>query len=148
VLRTFSKMFGLAGLRIGIMLSNEKIITALSKVKLPYNLNILTLSALETILDDGRYINENIKLINNEKHLLEKTLKGIKEIEVTASAANFFLVRVRDSKWLFERLLSFGVLVRDVSSYPMLKNCLRISIGDKKQNKALINALNKIYNNN
>ena len=145
ILRTFSKVFGLAGLRIGIMISNEEIITELSKVKLPYNLNVFSLITLDTVFDNIKIIDENLNLILKEKFILENELKSFNDIKVIPSATNFFLVNVKDSKWFFEKLLESGILVRDVSSYPMLKNCLRISVGNKKENEALINALRKIY---
>ena len=84
-------------------------------------------------------------MILEGKNYLEEKLSLIKELSVTPSATNFFLIKVKNSKWLFEKLLKFGILIRDVSSYPMLDNCLRISIGTKKDNIALINALKKIY---
>ncbi len=145
VLRTFSKVFGLAGLRIGLMISNKEIIKELLKVKLPYNINIFTLITLDTILDNISIVNKNLKLILEEKKFLEENLAGFKEIFVTPSASNFFLIKVKNSKWLFEKLLKFGILVRDVSYYPMLDNCLRVSVGTKIENIALINALKKIY---
>ncbi len=145
VLRTFSKAFGLAGLRIGMLFSNKNIIKQLLKVKLPYNLNIFTLITLDTIFDNLSYVDFNIKLILEEKKKVGLELLKIEDLKVIPSAANFFLVKVKDSRWLFDRLLEFGILVRDVSYYPMLENCLRISIGNKKENEILIKALRKIY---
>lgn len=145
VLRTFSKVFGLAGLRIGIMISNEEIIRELSKVKLPYNLNILVTTALETLIENANYVDENIQMILDQKKFLEIELSKFKELKITPSDANFFLIKVNDSKWLMEKLLEHGILVRDVSSYPMLSNRLRISVGNKKENQALINSLNDIF---
>lgn len=145
VLRTFSKVFGLAGLRIGLMISNKELIKELLKVKLPYNINVFTLITLDAILDNINIVNNNLKLILEEKKYLEENLSNFKEISVTPSATNFFLIKVKNSKWLFEKLLKFGILVRDVSYYPMLDNCLRVSIGTKIENKALIDALKKIY---
>ncbi len=145
ILRTFSKAFGLAGIRMGMMITNKELITELSKVKLPYNLNIFNLITLDIILDNIKVINSNIKIILEEKKFLEDNLSSFKELLITPSAANFFLVKVKNSKWLFEKLVKFGILVRDVSSYPMLENHLRISVGSKKENISLINALKKIY---
>jgi histidinol-phosphate aminotransferase len=145
ILRTFSKVFGLAGLRIGIMIGNKNIISELSKVKLPYNLNIFNLTTLDIIFDNINIINNNLKMILDNKKYLKENLSIFKELSIIPSAANFFLVKVKNSKWLFEKLLKFGILVRDVAYYPMLDNCLRISVGDKSENLALINALKKIY---
>jgi histidinol-phosphate aminotransferase len=142
ILRTFSKVFGLAGLRIGLMISNKEIITELSKVKLPYNLNILTLTTLEIMMD---YPEFNTKRILDERKFLENEFKEIKELSVTPTSTNFFLVKVKNSYWLFKKLLKSGILVRDVSSYPMLKNHLRISVGSHDENIKLIKALKSIY---
>lgn len=145
ILRTLSKAFGLAGLRIGLMLSNKDLISELSKVKLPYNLNIFSLEILDTVFKNIKFVEDHVASILKEKERVGKELSKLSEIKVIPSYANFFLVCVKDSKWLFEKLLEKGILVRDVSSYPMLKNHLRISLGDKKTNDALINALKNIF---
>ena len=145
ILRTFSKAYGLAGLRIGMMIANEKLIAQLSKVKLPYNLNIFSLITLDVIFDNMKTINKHVEMILQEKKLLKKKLSDFKELTIIPSATNFFLIKVKNSKWLYEQLLKFGILVRDVSSYPMLDNCLRISVGSKNDNEVLIDSLRKIY---
>lgn len=145
VLRTFSKAFGLAGLRIGIMLSNKNLITELSKVKLPYNLNIFTLITLESIFNNMNFVNTNIQNINSEKIFLEKRLNDFSKLKVIPSSANFFLIKVDDSNYIFNELLKDGILVRDVTGYPMLDNCLRISVGDRKSNLALLKSLERIF---
>jgi len=144
VLRTFSKAFGLAGLRMGIMISNKKLITELAKVKLPYNLNILTLITLDEMFNNIDFVNENIKKILAERDYLGGELAGIKSIKVIPTSANFFLVRTEDSASVFNKLLERGIRVRDVSSYPMLENHLRISVGSRSENEALIRALKNI----
>jgi histidinol-phosphate aminotransferase len=145
ILRTFSKAFGLAGLRIGMMISNPEIIKQLSKVKLPYNLNIFPLAVLDEIFNDPSYVDKNVEIILKEREYLYNELTKFKELKVIPSSANFFLVKVSDSKWLFDRLFENDILVRDVSKYPMLDNCLRISVGNKKANRVLVRALHKIY---
>jgi histidinol-phosphate aminotransferase len=145
ILRTFSKAFGLAGLRIGMMFGHRDLILQMSKVKLPYNLNIFTLIALDEIFNDISYIDEHIRIILSEREYVEKNLKSFSDIEIIPTMTNFFLVRVKDSKWLFNELLKYGVLVRDVSSYPMLKDCLRISVGSENDNKILADSLRQIY---
>lgn len=145
ILRTFSKAFGLAGLRIGMMISNREMITQLSKVKLPYNINIFSIITLDVIFDNIELIDKHVKMILKEKKYLEKQLTKFKKLLIIPSAANFFLIKVNNSQWLFEKLLESGILVRNVSAYPMLANHLRISVGSKKENEALIDALKKIY---
>ncbi len=145
VLRTYSKAFGLAGLRMGMMLSNPELIRQLSKVKLPYNINVFQLTALEAVFDDPSYVEKNVKVILRERDYLYAELLKFNELKVFPSSTNFFLVKTNDSKWLFDRLVENDVLVRDVSSYPMLNNCLRISVGSREANRVLVRALNKIF---
>jgi len=145
VLRTFSKAFGLAGLRMGIMVSNKNLISELAKVKLPYNLNILTLITLDEMFDNIDFVDENIKKILAERDYLGAELAKIKSIKVIPTSANFFLVKTEDSSSLFSTLLEQGIRVRDVSSYPMLENHLRISVGSRNENQALIRSLKNIF---
>ena len=145
ILRTFSKVFGLAGLRIGIMISNKVLISQFAKVKLPYNLNIFTLTTLEKIIDNIEIINNHLALIKEEKKYLKNKLIKFDKFKIIPSETNFFLVKVPNSKWLLNELLKYGILVRDVSNYPMLENHLRISVGKKEDNIKLIKALKKIF---
>lgn len=146
VLRTFSKAFGLAGLRIGVMISNKELILQLGKVKLPYNINIFTQITLNTILDNIDYLENNIQYIKEQREKLFSSLNKFSSIKVIPSATNFFCVKTEDSKFVFNELVNNGILVRDVSSYPMLSNCLRISIGKEEENNKLIESLSKIFN--
>jgi histidinol-phosphate aminotransferase len=146
VLRTFSKAFGLAGLRIGMMFSNKELISEFSKVKLPYNLNVFTMTTLMEIFDNPDYITENIKKILAERDFLESELSKISKIKVVPTSANFFLVKFADSDYVFNELVKQGILVRDYSNYPMLENHLRISVGNHNENIALVDALKNILN--
>lgn len=145
ILRTFSKAFGLAALRIGAMVANQTLIKELSKVKLPYNINIFTQETLSILLDKKDIIDHTVKEIIKYREFLFRELEKINSIKVFPSAANFFLIRVDDSKLLFNKLVKYGILVRDFSSYPMLKNCLRISVGNMRENRYLIKVLTEIY---
>ncbi len=145
ILRTFSKAFGLAGLRIGFMLSNVDLIRELAKVKLPYNLNIFTLLTISEIFDNIEIVLDNIKEILKEKKFLEEKLNEIKEIEVIPSQANFFLIRVNNAKSIFDKLVENGILIRDYSSSKFLENCLRISVGTREENIKVTETLKKIF---
>lgn len=145
VLRTFSKAFSLAALRIGILISNKQLIKELSKVKLPYNINIFTQITLDVLLDKQKVITENVNKIISYRESLYNELKKIEKIVVYPSSTNFFLIKVNDSSFLFNELLKYGILVRDFSNYPMLENCLRISVGNMEENRYLIECLKKIY---
>lgn len=139
VLRTFSKAFGLAGLRMGMMFANEKLIIELSKVKLPYNINIFSIITLDVVFDNTDVIEKNVNFIKDERNRIFNKLRNI--IDFIPSSTNFFLVKTKDSQEVFDFLLKDDILVRDVSSYPMLDNYLRINIGNKEENNKLINSL-------
>ncbi len=145
VLRTFSKAFGLAGLRIGVMISNKELISHLSKVKLPYNINIFTQLTLSIILNNIEHIEKNIKYIIEQREVMFKRLQNFSKLKIIPSSTNFFCVKTEDAKLLFNELLKHGILVRDVSNYPMLNNYLRISIGNEYENNKLIEALSNIF---
>ncbi len=143
ILRTFSKAYGLAGLRIGVMISNTTLIKEFSKVKLPYNLNIFTINTLSVILDNPEFIKTNIHKIMSEKTTMFNKLSKYNSISVYPSEANFFLIKTADSSKLFNYLKNNGVLIRDVSSYQKLKNHLRISVGSPDENTKLYSLLDK-----
>ncbi|HOV14576.1 MAG TPA: histidinol-phosphate transaminase [Spirochaetota bacterium] len=144
ILRTFSKAFGLAGLRIGFMISNVDLIKELSKVKLPYNLNIFTLITLSEMFDNISIVENNIREILKEKEFLYNELSKIKKIKIIPSQANFFLIVVENPDFIFKKLVEQGILVRDYSSYQMLEKCLRISVGNREENIKVTDALKKI----
>ncbi len=146
VLKTLSKAFGLASLRMGFMLGNEQLIAEFAKVKLPYNVNIFSLITLDEIFSDLSFLSKNIERIKNEREFLREGLQKFSKIKLYDTAANFFLIKVDDSYALFSYLIFSGILVRDISSYPMLKNHLRITVGNRYENETLLKALDKFYN--
>lgn len=144
ILRTFSKAFGLAGLRIGMMVSNPALIKELSKVKLPYNINVFTMITLNEIFDNTYIFEDNVTKILNEKLFLERELKAFKDLKVIPSKANFFLIKFKDENLVFNELLKDGILIRDYSKSPMLENYMRISVGNHEENLALLKSLHRI----
>ncbi|MBP5707108.1 MAG: histidinol-phosphate transaminase [Spirochaetales bacterium] len=144
ILRTFSKAFGLAGLRIGCMISNKNIITQLAKVKLPYNLNIFTLTTLEVVLDNIEFLQKNIDRIMAQKSVLVEGLTKHKELTVYPSDANFILFRTNKPKYIFDELVKRDVLIRTYSSGKYMEGCLRVSIGSPEENQKFLKALDEI----
>lgn len=144
ILRTFSKAFGLAGLRLGCMIGEKNIITQFSKVKLPYNLNILNLIALEEVLERPEFVARNVEVILKQKEFMESELKKIRQIQLFHSDANFFLFRVERSNFVFDELVKRGVLIRNYSSSVGLENCLRVSVGSENEVKIFIESLKDI----
>ncbi len=144
ITRTFSKAFAAAGLRIGYMIGAPEVTREINKIKLPYNINFFTEYAARTALKHRSELSKSLKVIVNERDALTGFLSSL-PVTVYLSEANFILIRTRRKKELFDALLSDGILVRDVSGYPMLENCLRISVGSPQENKALRNSMERFF---
>jgi histidinol-phosphate aminotransferase len=144
VLQTFSKVWGLAGIRLGIAFSDQKVIRILDKIKYPYNINGITqrlaIEALENIKNKENMRNKILK----QKDKLKKDLLQLEVIKkVYPSDANFFLVKFHNAKEVYQYLLKNGVIVRDRSQVIHCDNCLRITVGTCGENKKLIQLLKK-----
>ena len=146
LLRTFSKALAAAGLRAGYLLADPAIATEIAKAKLPYNVNFFTECAAAEILRNRELLAPQIECIRHERDRLHAALAALPGIRIFSSAANFLLFRVElpngDHRELFERLRAeHGVLVRDVSNYPMLERCLRVNAGTPAENDAFLTGL-------
>jgi len=144
IMDTFSKVFGLAGLRIGFIVSNSNNIDNLSKINLPYSVNSVAVIAANEALNDKRYIKDTVRRIEIEKIFLYTKLKKM-GIKVYPSKTNFLLARLDNlSDVVHKRLLSRGILVKNMNGYPMLNGFLRITIGTRRENMTLLKALGQI----
>ena len=143
VTRTFSKAHGLAGLRVGYSLSQPAVADLLNRVRQPFNVNIPALAAAEAALADHDYLARSRALNRAGMAQLGEALTGF-GFRVLPSLGNFLCVAVdRPGRELFDALLRQGVIVRPVDNYG-LENFLRISIGTEDENRALIEALQRI----
>jgi histidinol-phosphate aminotransferase len=144
LVRTLSKL-GLAGLRLGFLVASPAWIEQFDKVRPPYNINVLTLAATQFILSHNAVLETQAKQIMAERTLLFDALTDMADginIQPYPSAANFILVKVPDANQWFATLKSQGILVKNVSNLsPLLHNCLRLTVGNSAENKALIAAL-------
>lgn len=145
VLQTFSKAWGLAGLRMGMCFASEAIISILNKIKYPYNVNIrtqeLVLDALENAYRKDIWVDE----ILTQREKLVKALKGLRVVEkVFPTDSNFVLVRVNDAPAVYQYLQSNGIIVRDRSRTTLCYNCLRITVGTPEENDRLIEVLKEL----
>jgi len=131
ILRTFSKAFGLAGIRVGYLLVNEQILNILLKIKLPYNLNVLSAKIAEFMLENYDIIEKTIKYIVSERKRVYRALKRY----AYPSEANFLLINLNS----YEYLLNKGIAVRKLGG--KLKNMVRVTIGRKEENDEVIKAL-------
>jgi len=145
IIRTFSKAWGLAGVRCGYSVTNEFITNLLFKIKAPYNLNKLTSNAILESLNQIRQKNKFVKRLNIEKEKLILELKKIKQVQkIYPTDANFVTFRIRNATDVFNNLASVGVIIRDRSNQLNLKNCLRVTIGTPSENKKFIRKLKEI----
>lgn len=142
VLQTFSKAWGLAGLRCGMAFASEEIIGVLNKIKYPYNINIktqeLVLAALQRESQKDAWVRE----ILEQREIFARELSTLPVVEtVFPSDANFILARVTDAHGIYQYLMERMIIVRDRSKVVLCDNCLRITIGTPDENKKLLKAL-------
>lgn len=147
VLRTFSKAMALAGLRVGYLLTTPALAREISKALLPYNLSLFSQTAAEVAIEmyDSK-LKPLVKLILVERDRVYSELTGISGLEPVSSRANFIVVRSSvEPRRVFDALLQRGILIRDVSAYPMLQDYFRIGIGTPEENDQLLGALRNIF---
>ncbi|MEW4982863.1 MAG: histidinol-phosphate transaminase [Cycloclasticus sp.] len=145
ITRTFSKAYGLAGLRVGYALSHPDIANLLNRVRHPFNVNSLGLVAAEAALKDETYIEKSREL---NKQGLQLVADGFEQLglDYIPSVANFITVNVGDqSPEIYTRLLQEGVIVRPISAYKMPQH-LRVSVGLPTENKIFLDALGRVLN--
>ncbi len=143
ILQTFSKAMGAAGLRFGYALLAPSLARQLNKVKLPYSVNIFTLIAAEVFIDRWEDLKSWIDVLVSERRNVFAALSSIPGIRPYPSDANFLLFETlrKSASEVFSSLLSRGILIRDVSRYPMLQRALRVTVGTPAENEEFIAAL-------
>ena len=145
ITQTMSKAYGMAGIRLGMGFSNEKIINYLNKIKPPYNINVLTERKALEELNKIDEIEKNISIVLDQRNLLVSSLEKLDFVEkIYKSDANFLLVKVDNADLRYNQLLERGIVVRNRSNQPLCQNCLRITIGTKNENTSLIKTLNEL----
>lgn len=143
ILRTFSKFYGLAGLRLGYAISEAKIATLLKCSSLSFNVNSVALAAAEASLKDQAHINST-RLLNKKGYA--QLSKGLQKLglEILPSYANFICIDLKSPSWpIYQQLMIHGIFVRPLYDYG-LSHFLRVSIGTDTQNKSFLNVLEKI----
>jgi histidinol-phosphate aminotransferase len=146
ITKTLSKAFRGAGLRLGYMLGTPEIIKEINKIKLPYNINFFSEHVAIVALAHKKELEETLKLIQPQRQKLFDFLKILPLDKVYPSCANFICIRTEKKNSLFQFLKENGILIRDVSSYPMLENCLRISVGSVEENELVMQKLTQFFN--
>ncbi|MGA7440704.1 MAG: histidinol-phosphate transaminase [Candidatus Sulfotelmatobacter sp.] len=144
VARTFSKAYGLAGLRIGILAGDAGQMTMVRRVASPYNVNAVALAALPEALQDQEYVERYVAEVRSGRELLGHELKSL-GLHYWPSRANFLLVRIGPARTEFiQSLRARGILVRDRNSDPGCEGCVRLTVGSLEHTRTLIGALREV----
>jgi len=145
ILQTFSKAWGMAGIRLGMAFASAEIISILNKIKYPYNLNILTQQKALELLDQDKQVEEWVEILLKERTQMAEQLKEFPFVmKIYPSDANFLLVKMHDSKGIYDYLVEEGIIVRDRSKVHLCEGSLRITIGSETENKILLNTLKNL----
>jgi histidinol-phosphate aminotransferase len=138
VLRTMSKALALAGIRIGFAIANPLLMAELAKPKIPFASSRLAEITLAKVLANYSLVTDAVSYILHEREKLYAAMLSFDGIEPFLSDTNFLIIRVRDAGALFQSLRSQGILVRNVSGYRLMENCLRFNVGLVDENQQLI----------
>lgn len=145
ICQTFSKAYGMAGIRLGMLFASHEIINWLNKIKPPYNINQLTQEFALNKLSDLNLVQSEIKTLIKERTILLNELVKCKSVEqVFHSNSNFILVKVKDSISVYNYLKNNNIVVRNRSNQPLCENCLRLTIGTPEENEMLLNTMMEI----
>ena len=142
VTQTFSKAYGLAGIRLGACFANTEIIELLKKVKMPYNVNVLTQRTALKYLENEKLREQEIYEIKENRNRLSKDVSKIGFVKkVYASDSNFILVKVDDANKRYVQLVDKELVIRNRTNEPLCRNCIRITIGTPEENKFLLKSM-------
>jgi len=141
VMRTFSKL-GMAGLRLGFLAGSKTWLEQLEKLRLPYNIGVLTQLVAGKLLDHHEVLLQQAEQIKLDRAELHKQLGEVPGVRVYTSEANFLLFRVANAMEVFAGLKQRGVLIKNLNGgHPMLKDCLRVTVGTPDENEQFMAAL-------
>lgn len=147
ILRTLSKAFGLAGLRVGYLIGNPKLISYIERIRAPYNINSFSQAAAVEALKDKDKALAKVNIIKEERNKLTARLMKLKDLECFESWSNFILVRSPRAKDMYMGLEKEGIHVKAFSG-PLMKDCLRITVGTPEQNESLYKVLKEVLREN
>ncbi len=140
ITRTFSKAYGLSGLRIGYGIADASIVRALNKVREPFNVNSLAQAGAIAALDDKAHLKKTLKAVREGRRYLRRELETMR-FEIVDTATNFMLINLkREAAPIHEKLLKKGVIIRPMTAWGM-QNFIRVTIGLKKENERFVRAL-------
>lgn len=141
LMRTFSKIYGLAGLRVGYGIADAALIFAFEKIRQPFNINLLAQAAALAALDDDEHVRKTRSNNFGGLQFFEKAFRRL-NLQFVPSSANFILVRVGEGQRVFDAMQKLGVIVRPMGGY-QLPEWIRLSIGTPQENERSLGALEK-----
>jgi len=145
VLQTFSKAWGCAAIRLGMAFASPEIIAIFNKIKYPYNVNRLTQEEAMKVLKQPELIKAWVNTLLEERtRVMDEFVKLPCCVRVFPTDANFFLAKVYEATQIYNYLVSEGIIVRNRTNVALCNDCLRITIGTKEENDALLDALRKV----
>lgn len=143
VLKSFSKAYGLAGLRVGYAVSNRKLMGQMYKAKAPYNVNIISEGIAVRALSERKFLASVVRRITHEREKMKRKLEAF-GFQVYPSEANFLLARPPiKSRTLCKRLLKRGIVIKDLGAHPRLREHVRLTLGNADQNDRLLRAISR-----
>ena len=145
VMQTFSKAWGLASLRLGMGFASEELIRILNKIKPPYNISGLTQETVLAAIKDKAKVDRMIQDILAEREFLKGELEKLPFVQrIHPSHANFLLVQIPNANQVYDDLIEEKVIVRNRAKVLLCADCLRITVGTREENEALLKALSKV----
>ncbi|WP_299579759.1 histidinol-phosphate transaminase [uncultured Sunxiuqinia sp.] len=145
ILQTFSKAWGMAGIRLGMAFASEEIIRIFNKIKYPYNINILTQQKALELMEQESDKNQWVESLIQERAKLAEQLSNFPfVVKVFPSDANFLLVKMHDARGIYNYLVENGIIVRDRSKVVLCNESLRITVGSPEENQILMDKLNEL----
>lgn len=144
ILRTFSKAFSLAGVRMGYLLGDAEVVREFIKVRQPYSVDAVAQAIARAVFRNRAKFERGILRIIEERSRVFGELSAVPGVTAYPSDANYILFKVADAGEVWKKLYAKGVLVRDFSSAPFLENCLRVTVGSPKENDEFLAALREI----
>lgn len=143
IIRTFSKAFALAGVRVGYIVANKKTVQLFNIMRPPYNVSVISLALAKAALDNLSYFRKMVNVIVKERKRFSILLEKINGLQVYPSHANFIMVRIKEKRAsdISQKLLENGFVVRDLNGTPTLENCLRFTVRKPYENNALLKVL-------
>lgn len=144
ILRTFSKAFSLAGVRLGYVLADEAVIRGFIKVRQPYSVDAVSQVIGQAVYSNRALFERGINQIISQRTVMLEQLRALPGVEAFDSDSNYILFRVEKADEVWQSLYDQGVLIRDFSHAPYLTNCLRVTVGSPQENQVFLETLTHI----